>query len=61
MKNQEIYDKWTEFINDDKYNKYFLSEEQMWVDKLSILKKYIDDNNKYPSHGSKNIETRKLG
>ena len=22
MKNEEIYDKWTEFINDDKYKKY---------------------------------------
>ena len=23
MKNQEIYNKWTEFINDPKYKKYF--------------------------------------
>jgi hypothetical protein len=23
MKNQAIYDKWTEFINDDKYRKFF--------------------------------------
>jgi hypothetical protein len=23
MKNEEIYDKWTDFINDDKYKKYF--------------------------------------
>ena len=27
MKNKEIYDKWTEFINNKKYKKYFEKED----------------------------------
>ena len=28
MKNKEIYDKWTEFINDLKYKKYFTIDKK---------------------------------
>lgn len=28
MSNQEIYDKWTEFINSDKYKKYFEKDNE---------------------------------
>jgi superfamily II DNA or RNA helicase len=51
MKNEEIYNKWTYFINDTKYSIYFLSNEEVWNMKLEEVKKYIDDNNKRPSDG----------
>ena len=54
MSNEKIYDKWTEFINNNKYNKYFISNEDEWYNKLEFLKKYIDDNNKRPLEKSKN-------
>ena len=28
MKNEEIYNKWTDFVNDDKYKQYFISNEE---------------------------------
>jgi superfamily II DNA or RNA helicase len=48
MLNEEIYNKWTEFINDDKYKIYFISNEDNWLEIFNKLKKYIDDNNKRP-------------
>ena len=30
MKNENIYVKWKEFINDVKYKKYFMSNEEEW-------------------------------
>ena len=56
----EVYFKWTEFINDDKYKKYFISNEDIWKNKLEDLKKYIDINNKIPSHIDKNKDIVKL-
>jgi superfamily II DNA or RNA helicase len=55
MKNEEIYNKWKEFISDIKYNKYFISNEELWDKNFRELKKYINDNNKTPS--SRNIDT----
>ena len=49
MKNPEIYNKWTEFITSKKYKKYFLSNEDEWLNNLDNVKKYIDENDKRPS------------
>ena len=56
MRNQEIYDKWTEFINNNKYKTHFMSNEEEWYNNLEQVKKYIDDNNKKPSDKDKNKE-----
>jgi len=61
MKNKEIYNKWTDFINDDYYKKYFISNEELWNESLKQVKKYIDENNKKPSEHDKNKEIKILG
>ena len=33
MKDKNIYNLWTEFINDDKYKKFF--EDNIWIHKLN--------------------------
>ena len=48
MKNSDVYDKFTEFINSEKYKMYFMSNEDEWNEKLKEVKKYIDENNKRP-------------
>jgi hypothetical protein len=55
-----IYNKWIEFINDNKYKKYFLDNETEWINKLVLLKKYIDENNKTPSRTDKNEDIKIL-
>jgi hypothetical protein len=60
MTNEEIYKKWTGFINDPKYNKYLLSNEELWMYQLKEVKKYIDTNNKKPSARDKNNNTKTL-
>ena len=59
MKNKEIYDKWTNFI--EKYNEFFKTNEESWVEKLDCVKKYIDENCKRPSQTDKNNEIKVLG
>jgi len=60
MKNEIFYNKWTEFINDDKYKKYFQSNEEFWFEILEKIKKYINENNKKPSNSDKDSEIKKL-
>jgi hypothetical protein len=60
MSNEDIYNKWTEFINDDKYKKYLLDNETEWINKLELVKNYIDENNKRPSQIDENIELKIL-
>ena len=58
----KIYRKlWEDFINDDKYKKYFLSNEEVWKKNLEFVKKYIDENKKRPSITDKNEEYKKHG
>jgi hypothetical protein len=57
----EIYNKWTEFINDPLYSEYFLSNEKIWEDKLNELKIYIEQNKKRPSSEDKDTKIRTLG
>ena len=61
MKNDKIYKKWTEFINDEKYKIYFQSQYEDFIMNLNKLKIYIDENNKKPSRDDKNKETKFLG
>jgi superfamily II DNA/RNA helicase len=65
IKREEIYEKWTEFINDPKYSKYFLSDEESWNEKLKEVKIYIDENNRRPvidkKKSSVNLHRSQLG
>jgi len=61
MKNQEIYDKWTEFINDDKYKEYFLSNKEKWLQILEKVKNFININNKKPTINDKDNNIKFLG
>lgn len=61
MKNQQINDLWNEFVNSEKYKKYFLSNEQEWLFNLDEVKKYIYENNKRPSEDSKDKDIKRLG
>jgi superfamily II DNA/RNA helicase len=59
MKNKKIYNKWSEFINSDKYKIYFRGSKELFQDYLELVKKYIDENDKRPSKINK--ETKKIG
>ena len=54
MSNETIIKLWEDFINDNKYKEYFLSNEEEWKLKLEWVKKYIDENKKRPSNSDKN-------
>ena len=58
MKNEEIYNEWTNFMNE--YEEYFLSNEEIWYDTLNKVKEYIDENSKRPSNSDKNKEIKQL-
>jgi superfamily II DNA or RNA helicase len=61
MKDKERRKIWEEFINNDKYKEYFLSNEEEWNINLDRVKTYIDKEKKRPSSKSKNEEEKKLG
>jgi hypothetical protein len=61
MSINKIYNEWTDFINDDYYKQYFISNEESWNEFLNQVKKYIDDNNKRPSSKDKNENIKILG
>jgi hypothetical protein len=61
MSNETIRELWEDFINDDKYKKYFLSNEEVWKKNLEFVKKYIDENKKRPPQTSKNKNIKKHG
>ena len=61
MKNDDIYNLWTNFINDNKYKKYFMSNEKVWKDTIAKVKKYIDENHKRPSSEDKYNSIKQLG
>ena len=60
MKNEEIYNKWTEFINNPKYKKYFQSAEDNWNESFNQIIQYIDTNLKRPSTIDKDKEIKQL-
>jgi hypothetical protein len=59
MKQDHIYYKYKEFM--DKYKKYFLSNEEIWLNKLNKVIDYIKVNNKSPSPTDKNNDIKILG
>ena len=50
---------WEEFINDNKYKDYLLTDDEKWLNKLEKLKEFINKNIRLPT--SKNDEEIKLG
>ena len=63
MKKSSIKIEWEKFINNIKYQEYFLDRNTLWFNKLEKVKKYIDNNNnnKLPSAIDKDEDTRILG
>ena len=61
MKDKNIYNKWTEFINSDKYKIYFQSQYEDFIMNLIKVKIYIDKNNKRPSQTDKDKIIKTLG
>jgi antitoxin component HigA of HigAB toxin-antitoxin module len=59
MTNEAVKKKWEDFIV--KYQKYFVSNEDVWIEMLKSVSKYIDENNKRPSCSDKNIDIKKMG
>ena len=58
MKNEEIRKIWEKFMNN--FKKYFISNEELWINNLEKVKEYILENNKLPSRSSKNINISKI-
>ena len=63
MKHNNIYNKWTEFINSEKYKKYFIvfTAEENFIVSLNKVKIYLDENHKRPSRDKKNKDITQLG
>jgi hypothetical protein len=59
MKQQEIYDEWTSFLNE--YKEYFKSNDEIWSDFFEKLINYINSNKKLPSKVDKDKDIAKLG
>ena len=57
--NQQKYDKWDEFVNDNKYKKYFIDNKENWYNKLQELKDFIDKKGR-PKKNSKYKDEKKL-
>ena len=58
MKNHEIRQLWVQFV--EKYEKYFLSNEDKWKIILQEVSIYIDENKKRPSNVDKDDNIRKF-
>ena len=61
MKDEHTKLEWENFINDKKYKKYFMSNNEIWLNMLNKIKKYIDKNDKRPSRHDKNNEIKQMG
>ena len=60
MKDEDIYNKWTEFINDDKYINYFFTNEEVLMYNFTKVKNYISLHNKRPQTNDSDTDTVKL-
>jgi hypothetical protein len=61
MLNNDIYNIWKEFINNQTYMIYFISNEELWIITLNDVKKYIDINKKRPSGKNNDQNIKHLG
>jgi hypothetical protein len=59
MKDNTIKNTWLDFTT--KYKQYFLSKNEIWLNKLKRVEDYIIKNNKRPSNCDKDIEIKELG
>ena len=50
MRDKKIRKCWKKFINDEKYNEYFMSNVEIWYANLEKVKKFIDKEQKHPSN-----------
>jgi hypothetical protein len=57
----QIKNGWENFINSDKYKKYFMTNIEEWIYNFNLVKNYIDVNNKKPSTNDKDKNIKKLG
>ena len=53
--------KWNEFINNEKYKKYFISIEDEWYNNFNKIKIFIEENNKRPTQKHTNYDINVLG
>jgi superfamily II DNA or RNA helicase len=49
MINAYVFQKWHNFINDERYQQYFLDNNEIWLKSFDKLKEYISLNNKLPT------------
>ena len=61
MKEEEICNSWIQFINNEKYKKYFESDDDKWINMLEQIKDFMDKNNKRPCGSSKDENEKYLG
>lgn len=62
IKEEKIRKSWENFMNDDKYKKYFLSNKEIWYNYLENTIKFMNKYNKKPhANGKKNKDEKKLG
>jgi (2Fe-2S) ferredoxin len=61
MNDKKIRECWEKFVSDEKYKKYFVSNDEVWYDNLEKAKKFIDTENKRPSKKSKHQDEKYLG
>ena len=65
MSDPEIYNLFNNFLHDEKYSKYLISNEQRWKQKwlcdFKKLKDYCNNFNERPSKDDKNKEHKRLG
>jgi len=59
--NQTQYEAWTDFITNEPYAKFFISNEDQWLDTFRQVQNYIDENQKRPSQQDKNQSVKTLG
>ena len=60
MLTSNIIKLWENFINDDKYKKYFICRKEEWILQLESVIEYIIENKKRPSRTDKDKEIKKL-
>jgi superfamily II DNA or RNA helicase len=50
---------WTQIL--EEYKEYFLTDDELWLQKFEALKSFINDNKKKPSEDSKILSVKTLG
>lgn len=58
--NTEIIQLWEQFITNIKYKHHFMTQEEKWIEKLDLCKKFIKEHKKRPNTKSQNKEERTM-